>query len=84
VTNVPLMEAYPRLYSLVDSQDGVVSAICERNAEGGLWRLCWRRELFEWEKELLNSLLERLNGVVRRDGDDVWVWKPGIDGVFFR
>jgi hypothetical protein len=38
--------------------------------------------LFEWEKVLVNSLLERLVGVVMRDGPDVWVWKPDKDGVF--
>lgn len=33
-------------------------------------------------KVLVNSLLERLAGVVRGDGVDVWVWKSDKDGVF--
>lgn len=31
-----------------------------------------RRELFAWEKELLQSLFLRLEGVELREGDDCW------------
>jgi len=34
VSNVPLMEAFPRLYSIVNSQDGMASDFYVRNAEG--------------------------------------------------
>jgi hypothetical protein len=83
VSNVPLLEAFPCLFSLVTSHDGMVSDFYDRNLEGGRWRFCWRRELFEWEKELLSSLLVRLEGVVRGNGVDSWVWKPDKEGFFF-
>lgn len=36
VSNVPLMEAFPCLYSLDNSQDGMVSDFYDRNADGGM------------------------------------------------
>lgn len=41
-----------------------------------------RRELFAWEKELLQSLFLRLEGVELREGDDCWWWKPEEGGIF--
>jgi hypothetical protein len=49
---------------------------------GGGWRFVWRRELFEWEKELVVDLLARLEGKVLGDRADSWVWKPDIEGGF--
>lgn len=41
-----------------------------------MWRLPWRRELFAWENELLQTLFQSL------EGDDRWCWKPKEGGVF--
>jgi len=53
--------------------------LCATNPEGGRWRFGWWHELFEWENELLSSLLVRLEGV----GVDSWVWKPDNGRGFF-
>jgi len=58
------MEAFPRLYSLALSQDVLVGDLCHREEEEVTWRFGWRRKLFEWEKEFVNELLVRLEGVV--------------------
>lgn len=80
VANELLRDAFPYLFSLALSQDVKVAEVCF--AECDRWRLLWRRELFEWEKESLLLLLGRLNGVVLREGVDRWYWKPEKEGVF--
>lgn len=82
VSNVPLMVAFPRLFSLSTAHDGRVDEFYVTNPAGGRWTLGWRRELFEWENDLLTSLLMRLEGVARGVGVDSWVWKPDKAGMF--
>ena len=54
-----------------------------RSGEGAVrWLFRWRRELFEWEKDIVKDLLARLDGRVMGVKPDVWVWKPGEDGMF--
>lgn len=50
---------------------------------GGDWTFNWRRRFFVWEEELLNNLLEVLNGNVRTEGIDRWAWRLEEGGVFF-
>ena len=53
---VPLKQKFPRLHSLSLNSDStfceVVEWVNNGNGVGMLWNLCWRRELFVWEKEL--------------------------------
>ena len=76
------MVAFPRLFSLALVQDGRVDEFYDTNPERGRWMFGWRRDLFEWEKDLLTSLLTRLDGVAMGVGMDSWVWKPDKDGLF--
>ncbi|KAK2399503.1 Amino acid dehydrogenase family protein [Trifolium repens] len=47
------------------------------------WRLCWRRRLFEWEKNLQADLLALCNSVtVRLDEEDRWGWVPERGALF--
>jgi hypothetical protein len=54
----------------------------ESAVAGGMWRFSWRRELFVWEVNMLNSLLLCLEGAVIGEGVDIWVWKLDKVGVF--
>jgi len=45
------------------------------NVESFQWKLLWRRELFEWEKELQEQLLLILNTTQwKRNGSNDWIW----------
>jgi len=46
------------------------------------WNFMWRRRLFVWEVNLLNSLLAKLHDVVLSHGEDVRVWKLEENGEF--
>jgi len=46
------MVAFPRLFSLALVQDGRVDEFYDTNPERGRWMFGWRRDLFEWEKDL--------------------------------
>ncbi|XP_015941358.1 uncharacterized protein LOC107466863 [Arachis duranensis] len=48
-----------------------------------IWNFQWRRELFQWELELVNQLHERLRTVTLADGqEDHIVWKFDCKGIF--
>jgi len=61
----PLKDRFPRLYSLTLSKDKVISEVGQwgntDNVESFHWNLLWRRDLFEWEKDLQQQLLLILN-----------------------
>ena len=79
---MPLLEVFPRLYSLALFQDGLVDDLCLRVEGCVRWRFGWRRELFEWEKDLGYELLAHLEGRVTGVMPDMWVWKPGEEDIF--
>lgn len=62
--------------------DELVGDLCHREEGVERWVFGWRRELFEWEKDLVKDLLARLEGRILGVTPDVWVWKPGEDGGF--
>jgi len=76
----PLKDRFPRLYSLTLSKDKVISEVGQwestYNVESFHWNLLWRRDLFEWEKDLQQQLLLILNTAQwKRYGLDEWVWR---------
>lgn len=76
LTNVPLSVLFPRLYSIPSGQELKVGEMWQGSIEGGLWRFLWRKELFEWEILLLQSLNIRLEGVELGEDEDCSLWKP--------
>ena len=53
------------------------------NGAGGRnWELCWCRDLFVWEREILQNLLGVVEDVTLVERCDKWVWTPGEDGEF--
>jgi hypothetical protein len=46
------------------------------------WAVEWRRNLFEWELELYQNLLEVICGTSLSGAADNWVWIEADDGVF--
>ncbi|XP_068466703.1 uncharacterized protein [Phaseolus vulgaris] len=58
-----LKRVFPRLYSLSSAKEA---------------KLDWRRSFFDWEKALLEQLVQNLQEVKPFVGEeDVWVWKVG-------
>jgi len=79
IESQPLKERFPRLYSLTLCSEEAISEVGEwvtlDNDESFKWKLSWRRELFEWEKELQQQLHSILSTTQwNKNGLDVWVW----------
>jgi len=72
------MLKYPRLFSLSIQKEASVGELCE----GGRWGFQWRHRFFVWEENLLNNLLDDLEGFVRSHEEDTWRWRLGEDGSF--
>jgi hypothetical protein len=46
------------------------------------WRFDWRRNLFQWEIDLLGQLLEMLEPITLTEEEDCWKWVPEPEGNF--
>jgi hypothetical protein len=77
IGDTPLAVAYPRLFSLSNHKDKVVRDFLDTN---GSWVFSWRRNLFLWEEELVDNLIELLESVVFTLEEDCWKWL--VDGDF--
>lgn len=82
VSSVPLMVTFRRLFSIANTQEVKVGELWKSSVAGGMWRFSWRRELFVWEVNMLNTLFLFLEGAGIGEGVDKWVWKPDKVGVF--
>jgi len=78
-----LKDMFPRLYGISVFKDRMVSEFgVWREIEPSqdfIWQIPWKRELFDWEKDLEKQLLKLIN-TINRNGDmtDQWCW----DGVY--
>ena len=74
-----LKTKFLRLYSVSVYNERVVSDFGMWNGDGTLetfiWQIPWRRELFDWEKELEKQLMDLItNTHWNRDKSDEWNW----------
>ena len=73
-----LKRAFPRLYSLSSAKEAKVDQFGDWINEVWIWKVDWRRSLFEWEKSLESRFLQELQGAVLISRvKDRWVWKVG-------
>ena len=69
---------FSRLYSLSVSKGFAMAAFGGWNNEKWVWNFIWRRNLFEWEKQIAKRLFQEVQGVnFDLDKEDRWVWKEG-------
>jgi hypothetical protein len=80
--DLSLVEAFPRLFSLSNHKDDVVSNFLVREGDDCSWAFSWRRNLFRWEEELVGGLLELLEVFRPSLEEDVWKWLPCEEGEF--
>ncbi|XP_057761120.1 uncharacterized protein LOC130981553 [Arachis stenosperma] len=79
----PLKVSLPRLYLVSNQQETVIGDCGFWDGFEWIWNFQWRRELFQWELELLHQLHERLRPVKMSIGrEDNVVWKFDSKGIF--
>ncbi|XP_016205474.1 uncharacterized protein LOC107645857 [Arachis ipaensis] len=59
----PLKASFPRLFSISNQQGSVIRDCGFWDGVEWIWNFSWRRELFQWEMELIHQLHERLRPV---------------------
>lgn len=70
----PLRDEFPRLYQLSSKNGGKVKDMGRWENESWLWRVEWRRELRDCEKEWERKLMDELHGFSLTAGTpDSWV-----------
>lgn len=78
-----LKDLYPRLFSLSEQKEKAIAdcgSWCERGWE---WSLVWRREMFVWEKEVLQEFLQFIQpAILIKERNDEWSWGMDHSGSF--
>ncbi|XP_020967701.1 uncharacterized protein LOC107616438 [Arachis ipaensis] len=79
----PLKAIFPRLFSISNQQGSVIRECGFWDGLHWVWNFQWRRDLFQWELELVHHLHERLRPVKLSNGrEDNVVWKFDHKGIF--
>jgi hypothetical protein len=73
---------FPRLYSLSNQKESKAVDLLESHEGIKEWVFVWRRNLFQWEQELVVLLRNLLESVVLSPEDDCWCWLPDPDKGF--
>ncbi|XP_015960972.1 uncharacterized protein LOC107484934 [Arachis duranensis] len=78
-----LKDLFPRLFSVSNLIGSVIGDYEFWDGLEWIWSFQWRRQLFQWELELLNQLHERLRLVkLVTEREDRVVWKFDRTGIF--
>jgi len=78
VGNGALKNAFPRLFSLSSSKASTMVEFGDWNNGKWEWKFVWRRNLFEWEKQLAGLLSQEVQvESLDLEKEDRWVWKEG-------
>ncbi|XP_057793171.1 uncharacterized protein LOC131009780 [Salvia miltiorrhiza] len=79
----PTSLVFPRLFSLCVNKNASIEESGRWAGGTWVWEFQWRRELFEWEKEMANALTVFISECVPNAGKkDEWRWKRSKDGRF--
>ncbi|KAK7260416.1 hypothetical protein RIF29_26441 [Crotalaria pallida] len=74
---------FPRLFSVTANKEEAVADVLTLSHQGWTWIFHWRRNLFLWEEELLNSLLHQLPQLaLHEEESDSWVWEKERNGKY--
>jgi len=73
---------FPRLFSLSNQKEASIGDLFVLNGSIREWFFVWRRQLFVWEEQLVEELLEDLVGVTWRIEEDRWRWNLEEGGAF--
>ncbi|KAL4330044.1 hypothetical protein AHAS_Ahas13G0360700 [Arachis hypogaea] len=78
-----LKDRFPRIFSVSNQCGSVIGDCGFWDGLEWVWSFQWRRELFQWEVELLSQLHEVLRPVrLANDREDKVVWRYDILGIF--
>ncbi|MCI29399.1 putative ribonuclease H protein, partial [Trifolium medium] len=78
----PLRIQFQRLFQASSQSDSTVGEMGSWVEGHWVWDLRWRRNLFVFEINLLESLIEMLNRATISTTDDFWFWKHDPSGSY--
>jgi hypothetical protein len=78
----PLKLQFPRLFSLANDQNVMISDLGTWTEVDWIWDFRWRHNLFVREENQLASLITNLRPVTNTELSDSWRWNPHPDGFF--
>ncbi|GAU46080.1 hypothetical protein TSUD_180160 [Trifolium subterraneum] len=76
IDEAPLPVVFTRLFSLSNQNNCMIRDFCAQEGECWRWSFSWRRELFQWEEDLVTRLREILEPVALSLVDDSWSLRP--------
>lgn len=79
----PLCIMFPRLYAISQDKDKMIADMGHWDGETWVWKWNWRRDFFQWEKDLHQSLRSLILPFQPQNGvTDSWCWKLEPQGSY--
>jgi hypothetical protein len=82
IGDAPLSLLFPRLFSISLQKEASVEELLKVEDGRRWWDFHWRRNLFQWEVERVDLLIDRLVNVSLISREDGWRWAPNPDEGF--
>ncbi|GAU15735.1 hypothetical protein TSUD_235480 [Trifolium subterraneum] len=79
---IPLKTQFQRLFQVSTQSTNMMSEMGNWVEGQWVWDLRWRRDLFVWELNLLESFREILDRAIISTADDSWYWKHDSSGFY--
>lgn len=80
---VPFCIMFPRLYAISQDKDKMIADMGYWDNQTWVWSWNWRRDFFEWENELFQSLRSMVLPFQSRQGrNDTWFWRIEANGSY--
>lgn len=78
-----LLDLFPRLFMLSAQKEKTIGNMGALREGGWNWDLIWRREGFEWKKDLIHQLNQVLDNIpILGSAKDSWLWKGSKEGIY--
>nr|KYP47723.1 Putative ribonuclease H protein At1g65750 family [Cajanus cajan] len=78
-----LSQRYNRLYLIAENKKAKISDLLVWRNGGPEWCWRWRRELFQWEEDLLNSITTEISELnLKVEVEDRWSWTVDPNGIY--
>ena len=72
---LPNKRVFPPLFVIIDSKDEWVANMREDESELGHWSLCFSRQCYDWELEMMEAFLRRIQKhSIKREMENRMTW----------
>ena len=76
IRDLPLRDKYPRIFANSNQKEARLLEVGNWYENQWKWNVLWRKEWFEWEKPMVEEMMQHIEGcTLHKQKEDEWVWR---------